>query len=44
MPVWLVLLVAFYGSFMGTFLACAFYVSKRDDRSEEDSYHGESAD
>lgn len=44
MPVWLVLLVAFYGSFMGTFLACAFYVSKREDDRSEDGFNGESTD
>lgn len=43
MPVWLVLLVAFYGSFMGTFLASAFYVSKREDDRNEECGNGESA-
>lgn len=44
MPVWLFLAVVFSGSFMGAFLASAFYVSKREDNRNEECCDGESAD
>ena len=43
MPVWLILIVIFSGSFLGCFFASAFYVSKREDESRKERGNGEGA-
>lgn len=43
MPIWLILIVVFFGSFLGCFFASAFYVSKMEDESRKEQGNGEGA-